>query len=148
MRLRFQLNGELVGAEVPGDTLLLDLVRGRGLTGTKEGCGVGVCGSCTMLVDDQPVSSCILPAGCVEGRHVWTVEGLSRRYPEIVEAFLQHEGLQCGICTPGQVVMTAALRLRKGEPDEATVREYLAGNLCRCTGYRAIVDSVRAALER
>jgi aerobic carbon-monoxide dehydrogenase small subunit len=146
MRLEFELNGEPVEAEVPGDALLLDLVRQRGLTGAKEGCGVGVCGACTVLVDDDPVSSCIYLAGCVRGRRVWTVEGISRRHPELVAAFAEHEGLQCGACTPGHLVMTAALKLRGGSPGERSVREFLAGNLCRCTGYRAIVESVRAAL--
>ncbi|MBO0684954.1 MAG: 2Fe-2S iron-sulfur cluster binding domain-containing protein [Candidatus Dormibacteraeota bacterium] len=146
MRLNFSLNGEQVELETAGDALLLDLVRERGLIGAKEGCGVGVCGACTMLVDERPVSSCILPAGCVEGCDVWTVEGVAGRHPEIVAAFEEHEGLQCGACTSGQVVMAAALKLAGGAADEASVREYLAGNLCRCTGYRAIVESVRAAV--
>jgi aerobic-type carbon monoxide dehydrogenase small subunit (CoxS/CutS family) len=146
VRLELELNGEPVAADVPSDALLLDVVRGLGLTGTKEGCGAGVCGACTVLVDDEPVSSCIYLAGCAGGREVWTVEGLARRHPELVAAFAEHEGLSCGACTPGQLVMAAALKLRGGSPDERAVREFLAGNLCRCTGYRSIVDSVRAAL--
>jgi aerobic-type carbon monoxide dehydrogenase small subunit (CoxS/CutS family) len=147
MRLSLDLNGEAVDLDVPGDALLLDVVRQLGLTGTKEGCGVGVCGACTVLVDDDPVSSCILLAGCAAGRRVWTVEGVARRYPELVAAFVEHDGVQCGACTAGQVVMAAAFRLSGGGRDERAVREYLAGNLCRCTGYRAIVDAVRAAVD-
>ncbi len=146
MILELQLNGEPVELDVPGDAVLLDVVRQCGLTGTKEGCGVGVCGACTVLVDDDPVSSCIYLAGCAQGRRVWTVEGVVRRYPDLVAAFVEHEGVQCGACTSGQVVMAAALRLSGGGRDERAVREYLVGNLCRCTGYRAIVDAVRAAL--
>jgi carbon-monoxide dehydrogenase small subunit len=146
MKVELRLNGEPVQADLPGDALLLELVRGRGLTGTKEGCGAGVCGACTVLVDDDPVSSCLYLAGCAQGREVWTVEGIARRHPELVDAFVEREGLQCGACTPGQVVMAAALKRRGGSPDERAVREFLAGNLCRCTGYQAIVASVRAAL--
>ncbi len=146
MRLRLGLNGEPVTAEAAGDTMLLELVRGLGLLGTKEGCGVGVCGACTVLVDDQPVSSCIYLAGCAQGREVWTVEGVARREPGLVEAFLDNEGVQCGACTAGQLVMAAALRLRGADPGEAAVRDFLAGNLCRCTGYGSIVESVRSAL--
>jgi carbon-monoxide dehydrogenase small subunit len=145
MRLSLDLNGEAVELDVPGDALLLDVIRQVGLTGTKEGCGVGVCGACTVLLDDDPVSSCILLAGCAAGRRVWTVEGVARRYPDLVTAFVEHDGVQCGACTAGQVVMAAAFRLSEGARDERAVREYLAGNLCRCTGYRAIVDAVRAA---
>jgi carbon-monoxide dehydrogenase small subunit len=148
MRLELELNDEPVDLDVPGDALLLDVVRERGLTGAKEGCGVGVCGACTMLVDDEPVSACTYLAGCAGGRRVWTVEGVARRFPEVVAAFVEHEGVQCGACTPGQVVMVAALRLRDGRRDEDAVREFLAGNLCRCTGYRAIVEAVRAAVDR
>src|SRR5205807_1034351 len=142
----FTLNGEPVQVDAPADTLLLDLIRERGLHGTKEGCGVGVCGACTVLVDREPVSSCIYLAGCAERREVWTAEGVARREPDLVEAFMAHEGLQCGACTPGQLVMAAALRLRGGDADETAVRDFLAGNLCRCTGYRSIVAAVRSAL--
>jgi len=146
VRLEFALNGEPFAVEVAGDALLLDVVRQRGLTGTKEGCGAGVCGACTVLVDGDPVSSCIYLAGCAHGRQVWTVEGVAQRYPEVIAAFVQQEGVQCGACTAGQVVMAAALRLRGGDPGERAVREFLAGNLCRCTGYRSIVEAVRGAL--
>jgi aerobic carbon-monoxide dehydrogenase small subunit len=148
VRLELELNGEPVEVEVPGDALLLDVVRQRGLTGTREGCGVGVCGACTVLVDEEPVSSCIFLAGCAGGRRVWTVEGVARRHPDVVAAFVEHEGVQCGACTSGQLVMAAALVLRGGDPDERAIREFLAGNLCRCTGYRSIVDAVRASVDR
>lgn len=147
MRVKFRLNGDDAQVDVAGDEILLDFLRQRGLRGSKEGCGVGVCGACTVLVDRNPVSSCIYLAGAVAGREVWTVEGIARHFPEIVQAFAQYDGFQCGACTPGQVVMTAALKLRGGRPDEGAIREFLAGNLCRCTGYRSIVDSVRAALD-
>ena len=146
MRLDFQLNGEPVSCQVAGDALLLEVIREQGFTGTKEGCGVGVCGACSVIVDDRPVSSCIHLAGAVEGRQVWTAEGIALRHPEIIRAFIEHEGLQCGACTPGQVVMAAALRLRGGVAGEAEIREFMAGNLCRCTGYGAIVDAVRAVV--
>jgi len=146
VRLAFLLNGEQFETEATGSVLLLDLIRGCGLWGTREGCGVGVCGACTVLVDGDPVSSCIYLAGCAQGREVWTVEGVARREPDLVEAFIEHEGLQCGACTSGQLVMAAALRARGKDPGEAAVREFLAGNLCRCTGYRSIVESVRATL--
>ena len=146
MRVDLLLNGSPVTVEAAGDALLLDVVRDRGLLGTKEGCGVGVCGACTVLVDGEPVSSCILLAGAVRDREVWTVEGVAERHPEVVQAFVEHEGLQCGACTSGQVVMAAAWKLRGGTPDEAAIRDYFAGNLCRCTGYQAIVDAVRSAV--
>ena len=146
MRLTFVLNGEPVAVEAAGDEMLLELVRGMGLLGTREGCGVGACGACTVIVDDEPVSSCIYLAGCAQEREVWTVEGIARREPDLVEAFVAGEGVQCGACTSGQLVMAAALRLRGRDPGEPAVREFLAGNLCRCTGYRSIVESVRSAL--
>jgi carbon-monoxide dehydrogenase small subunit len=146
VRVEFTLNGSPVDAEAAGDALLLDVVRERGLPGTKEGCGVGVCGACTVLVDREPVSSCLLLAGAVRGREVWTVEGVAERHPEVVRAFADHEGLQCGACTSGQVVMAAAFKLRGGSPDEASIRDFFAGNLCRCTGYQAIVDAVRSTI--
>ena len=140
------LNGEPFEADVEALTVLLDLLRGRGLTGTKEGCGVGVCGACAVLVDGSPVSSCLMPVPCCEGADVWTAEGLARREPALVDAFLEHEALQCGACTPGQLVAAAALI---ADPARAGhIRRYLAGNLCRCTGYAPIVAALEKSFPR
>lgn len=147
-RLRFLLNGEERSLDVAADALLLDVIRSLGLTGTKEGCGVGVCGLCTVVVDGLPASSCILPAGCVDGREVLTVEGVARQAPELIDAFVTAEGMQCGICTPGQVVSSYALSLEHPDAGEEEIRGYLAGNLCRCTGYVTIVEAVRQYLAR
>ena len=146
MRVRLNLNGTGLEADVAPDGLLVDLIRGLGHTGTKEACGVGVCGACTVLVDDVPVSSCIYLSACAEGADIWTVEGLTARDARLVDAFVEHEGLQCGICTPGQVVSAYALRLERPDANEAETRAYLGGNLCRCTGYASITTSVRAYL--
>lgn len=146
MKVRFQLNGEPVEPDVDPSALLVDVIRGLGHTGTKEACGVGVCGACTVLVNDVPVSSCIYLSPCAEGADVWTVEGLASKDPRVVGAFVEHEGMQCGICTPGQVVSACALRLHDPGANEQEVRGYMAGNLCRCTGYVSIIDSVRAYL--
>lgn len=148
MKLSFYLNGESVQTEADTDALLVDVIRGLGLTGTKETCGVGVCGVCTVLVDDLPVSSCLYLAACAEGSEVWTVEGLARHEPQLVQAFVDHEGMQCGICTPGQVVAAAALVRSSPDASEEEIRVHQAGNLCRCTGYQTIVESVRACLVR
>lgn len=146
MKLSFTLNGEEVEVAAETGALLVDLVRDLGLTGTKEACGVGVCGLCTVLVGDLPVSSCLYLAACVAGADVWTVEGLARKEPELIEAFAGHEGMQCGICTPGQVVAAAALARDNPAATEAEIREHQAGNLCRCTGYQTIAASVEAYL--
>jgi aerobic carbon-monoxide dehydrogenase small subunit len=146
MKVSFTLNGDGVEAEVEADALLVDVVRDLGCTGTKEACGVGVCGLCTVLVDDLPVSSCIYLAPCAEGADVWTVEGVTRREPRLLDAFAEHEGMQCGICTPGQVVSACALRRELPDADDAEIRSFMSGNLCRCTGYTGIVASVRAYL--
>jgi aerobic carbon-monoxide dehydrogenase small subunit len=146
LKLSFTLNGEAVDADIEPDVLLIDLIRGLGLTGTKEACGVGVCGLCTVLVEDLPVSSCIYLAACAEGAEVWTVEGLAREEPGLIRAFVEQEGMQCGICTPGQVVAAAALAREHPAATEAEIREHQAGNLCRCTGYQTITASVRAYL--
>jgi carbon-monoxide dehydrogenase small subunit len=147
MKLTLILNGQPVVAEIPASTLLVDFLRERGLTGTKEGCGVGVCGVCSVLVDGCPVSSCLYLAPCADGAEVWTVEGLIARDPSLVAAFVGCEGLQCGICTPGQVVATWALAADAPDADESAIREYLSGNLCRCTGYTTIVESAKAYLD-
>lgn len=143
--IRLTLNGEEVAARVePGDRLL-DLLRyGRGLTGTKEGCGEGECGACTVLLDDVPVNSCLIPAWQVRDRVVETVESV----PEVeLSALLESGATQCGACTPG-VVMTAWWVLRNREVAHThSLRELMAGNLCRCTGYDGIVEGLEAWLE-
>ena len=146
MKLSFTLNGEAVHAETEPGVLLVDLIRELGLTGTKEACGVGVCGLCTVLVDDLAVSSCLYLAACADGASVWTAEGLAREEPGLVRAFVEQEGMQCGICTPGQVVAAAALARENPAATGEEIREYQAGNLCRCTGYQTIAASVRAYL--
>ncbi|HEX2765371.1 MAG TPA: (2Fe-2S)-binding protein [Candidatus Limnocylindria bacterium] len=149
--IRFELNGTPVTATVPADRTLLDLLRtDLGLTGTKEGCSVGVCGACSVLLDGELLSSCILPAVFVDDRRVTTVEGLATdgRLTPVQDAFIRHGGFQCGICTPGQLISATALLAEVEAPTEATVRQWMMGNLCRCTGYEGIVASVLAAAEQ
>jgi aerobic carbon-monoxide dehydrogenase small subunit len=119
-----------------------------GMTGTKEGCSVGVCGACSVLVDGQLVSSCLLPAVLVDGASVTTVEGLAPdddHLSLLQDAFIRHGGFQCGICTPGQLIAATALLQEQPHPSADQVRSWMMGNLCRCTGYYQIVDSVLAA---
>jgi carbon-monoxide dehydrogenase small subunit len=132
---------------------LLDVLReDLELPGSKEGCGEGECGACTVLMDGEPVNSCLVAAGQCEGVQILTVEGLARenRLSALQQAFVEMGGAQCGICTPGMLVSAhALLRAARGRvPGEDEVREALAGNLCRCTGYQKIVDAVRAAARR
>jgi aerobic carbon-monoxide dehydrogenase small subunit len=146
LKLSFILNGENVQTSAEPGVLLVDLVRDLGLTGTKEACGVGVCGLCTVLVDDLPVSSCLYLAACADGADVWTAEGLASEEPGLIQAFVDQEGMQCGICTPGQIVAAAALARENPSATEADIHEHQAGNLCRCTGYQTISASVRTYL--
>jgi carbon-monoxide dehydrogenase small subunit len=137
--MQFTLNG--VSTDVPAHPLrrLLDVLREDcGLTGTKEGCGEGECGACTVIVDGEPVCSCLVPFAQVEGAHVTTIEGLGGEHP-LQRAFAELGGAQCGICTPGMIMM--ALKLPP-DPTLEQVRTGLAGNLCRCTGYEAIYRAV------
>ena len=147
--LRFQLNGRDVVFDVAPHARLLDVLRDvAGLTGTKEGCGEGECGACTVLVDGRALNSCLFPALEAEGRSVVTVEGLvSRdgRLSELQQAFVDAGGAQCGFCTPGMVMSATALLAENRSPTDAQIREALVGNLCRCTGYTQIVESIRAA---
>ena len=130
---------------------LIDVLREDfGLTGTKEGCGEGECGACTVLVDGLPMNSCLIPVCQMEGKAIETVESLGspERLAPLQQCFMEKGGAQCGICTPGMLMTaTAAMRRSKGKLDEDCVRTALAGNLCRCTGYQHIVDSVIACVK-
>jgi carbon-monoxide dehydrogenase small subunit len=146
--LTLRVNDEEHRLSVPAHRLLIDVLReDLELTGTKRACDIGVCGSCTVLVDGRSVSACLMLALRAEGRDVRTVEGLAdgdRLHP-VQQAFLDHWGFQCGYCTPGMMLTTLELLEADPAPDREAVREALMGNLCRCTGYRKIVDSVLAA---
>jgi aerobic-type carbon monoxide dehydrogenase small subunit (CoxS/CutS family) len=140
--VRFALNGREVELEVPPMARLLDVLRERcGLVGTKDGCGEGECGACTVLVDGEPVCSCLVPVAQVEGAAVTTIEALGDDHP-LVRAFVDEAGAQCGICTPGMIMTALTLGRR---PSVARLRRGLAGNLCRCTGYEAIYRAIRKA---
>lgn len=152
MTVEFTLNGEAAAADVPANALLLDVIRDVfELTGTKPSCGVQVCGACTVLLDGDPVSSCCMLAHDVTGREVVTIEGLAGdpRMQEVADAFLRHAAIQCGYCTPGMVLTLWALVRDESIADEEAARRELAGNICRCTGYKAIVDAaVAVAVSR
>jgi len=145
------VNGAAREVEVPTHRTLLDCLRyDLGLTGSKEGCGVGVCGACTVLLDDKMVSSCISLAVFADGHEVTTVEGLvsDERLHPVQQAFVDCGGFQCGICTPGQVVAAKALLDTVENPTEAQIRDWMLGNLCRCTGYYKIVESIQVAARQ
>lgn len=150
--IELTVNGEAQALEVPARRLLADLLRDDlHLTGTKRGCETGVCGACTVLVDRKAVKSCLALALQVRGRSVTTIEGLRGNDGEphpMQQAFMEHGGLQCGYCTPGVIMMACALLERTPSPTEQDVRAALNGNLCRCTGYVGIVESVLAAAEK
>jgi carbon-monoxide dehydrogenase small subunit len=144
----FTLNGQAVTAQVEADESLAWVLRERlGMVGTKIGCGTGDCGACTVLLDGQPVCSCLLLAVKAQGREVTTIEGVGApgRLHPVQRAFVEHGALQCGFCGPGMIVSAAALLARTPHPTERDVREAIAGNLCRCTGYAKIVAAIIAA---
>jgi carbon-monoxide dehydrogenase small subunit len=147
-QIQFTLNGTRVSREVPNHRLLLDLLRDEiGATGTKEGCGTGDCGACTVLLDGRPVNSCLVLSGELDGADVVSIEGLNigpELHP-VQKAFLQDGGAQCGYCTPGMLMMSKALLDENPDPSEEDIRFALAGNLCRCTGYAKIVQAVQDA---
>ena len=151
MRIPFQVNGRAVEVETSPARRLLDVLRQElALTGTKEGCGEGECGACTVLVDGEVVNSCLVAAGQVAGHQVRTVEGLAdgEMLSDIQAALVRLGGTQCGICTPGIAVCAARVLEREPEAPRARIRELLSGNICRCTGYQLIVDAVAEVAER
>jgi len=151
VKLAFTLNGEAVEVDAPPASRLLDVLReALGATGSKEGCGEGECGACSVLIDGRSVCSCLVPAVQIQGADCVTVEGLTgpdgALHP-VQQAFLAHGAAQCGICTPGFVVTAAELMDRGGSWTRSEIREALAGNLCRCTGYQKIIDAVAEVLD-
>ena len=152
--IRFLVNGSPVELEAPGMRRLLDVLReDLGLTGTKEGCGEGECGACSVILDGAVVDSCLVPIAQVDGGIIRTVEGLAAITPdgkildELQAAFLATGGAQCGICTPGMLMAARVYLDAGGGPDEDAIREAIAGNLCRCTGYTKIVEAIALAAE-
>jgi carbon-monoxide dehydrogenase small subunit len=146
--LELLVNGEPRSLEVEARTLLVNALRDDlGLTGTHVGCDTSQCGACTVLLDGRAVKSCTVLALQAEGMEVTTIESLARdgELHPIQSAFVEHHGLQCGFCTPGMILTTSDLLSRDPDPSDAEIRDALRGNLCRCTGYHTVVESVRAA---
>ena len=151
MTYRLTVNGADQVLGVPGMRRLLDALReDLGLTGTKEGCGEGECGACSVLIDGELANSCLIPVAQVDGAKVVTVEGLAPQggLDRLQQAFLETGGAQCGICTPGMLMAGRAYIAGGGGPDEASIREAIAGNLCRCTGYTKIIEAIALAATR
>ena len=145
--LDFILNGEACHTEIPEDATLLKVLRDiLHLTGTKEGCGEGDCGACTVLVDGRSVNSCLFPAVQAEGCQIMTIEGVEA-HPELAriqKAFVDYGAVQCGFCSPGMIMSTVALLQKNPKPTEEEIRRGLSGNICRCTGYQAMVDAIQS----
>jgi len=145
--LKLTVNGELHELEIPAQRTLLDVIReDLGFTGTKQGCGNGECGACTVLLEGEPVNACLVLALQADGKSITTIEGVSRggALDPIQEAFIAKGAIQCGFCTPGMILSVKALLGRNPRPDEMEIREALTGNFCRCTGYQKIVEAVHS----
>jgi carbon-monoxide dehydrogenase small subunit len=150
--IKFILNGESIEVEIEPHLTLLQLLRDElELMGTKEGCGMGECGACTVLLDGKAVNSCIFPAMEVDGKSVMTIEGLAgvqgKLHP-VQKAFIDYGAIQCGFCTPGMVLSAKALLDENPKPTEEEIRHGIAGNLCRCTGYIQIIQAIKAASDQ
>ena len=148
MNLQLSINGKSYNVDpLPGETLLTVLRDRLNLTGTKDGCGEGVCGACTMLLDGDPVSSCLLLAPYAEGKEITTIEGLGSdgKLHPLQKAFLDNGAFQCGYCTPGMILMAKSLLDRNPHPSKEEIRDFMAGNICRCTSYVEIVGAVKQA---
>lgn len=143
--ISFMLNQKIVTASISAGERLIDTIRETyHLTGTKEGCGVGTCGACTVIVDGKAVNACLTLTASVEKRQVMTVEGLMQdeELHPIQQAFVEHNAIQCGFCTPGLIMSTKALLDENPHPDENEIKEAIAGNLCRCTGYQQVLEAI------
>jgi aerobic carbon-monoxide dehydrogenase small subunit len=149
-QVRFFVNGEEYDLQLEPNRLLLQALRDDiGLTGTKEGCSIGVCGACSVIIDGRVVSSCLTLAVACQGKHIETIEGLAKdgKLHPLQQAFIEYGGFQCGICTPGQIMAAKALLDENPKPTEDEVKEWMSGNLCRCTGYYKILESVMAVVH-
>ena len=151
MKISFTLNGRATVVDADQDRRVVDLLReDLGLTGTKESCGTGECGACTILVDGESRLSCLMLASQLERRAITTIEGIApegKAAGDVQEAFIAHGAVQCGFCTPGMILAVHDLLRRDRAPDRARIREAISGNLCRCTGYQKIVDAVCAVVS-
>jgi aerobic-type carbon monoxide dehydrogenase small subunit (CoxS/CutS family) len=146
--IRFELNGNKVEKLLDPTLTLLWVLRDQfGLTGTKYGCGIGVCGSCTVLIDNEPVRSCSLAVSEAEGKKVLTIEGLAQgdKLHPLQEAFVQHDALQCGFCTPGMIMNAYGLLLKSNAPDRNAIIRGMENNLCRCGAHRQIIEAIESA---
>jgi aerobic carbon-monoxide dehydrogenase small subunit len=146
--IRFTINGKACEIEIKPWRTLLEVIReDLKLTGTKEGCGEGECGSCTVIMNGKTIHSCLVPAMAADHQDIITIEGLARgdKLHPIQAAFVEHSGMQCGFCTPGMVMSAKALLDENPDPTRAEIKEGISGNLCRCTGYTKILESIRAA---
>ena len=151
MKVSFVLNGKEIQIETPSDRRVVDILReDHHLTGTKEGCGTGECGACTILFDGESRLSCLMVAAQLEGRKVTTIEGLAEGegLDPVQQAFVELGAVQCGFCTPGMILTAVDLLQKNPNPTRLEIREGISGNLCRCTGYQKIVDAVEAASLR
>ena len=149
--VEFRVNGRKTQLSVGGNQTLLELLRDQlDLTGTKRGCDSGDCGACTVLMDGRPVNACLVLAAEVAGSDITTIEALGQhdKLHPLQQAFVDYNAVQCGFCTPGMILMASALLDENPEPTEGDIRQYLQGNLCRCTGYGKIVQAIQAAVRR
>ena len=150
-RITVTVNGSVELVDVPSNmTLLLMLREKMGLTGTKNGCAAGECGACTVVMNGEPVNSCLVLAAECDGAVITTIEGIAKdgKLDPVQEALIEAGGIQCGFCTPGVVVSSRALLDRNRNPSDAEIRDALIGNLCRCTGYLSIIDAVKKAAKK
>jgi carbon-monoxide dehydrogenase small subunit len=149
-QIKLTVNGKLYELSVPPGETLVEVIRDDlGLTGTKEGCGLGECGACTVIMEGKAVNSCLVLATEADGKQITTIEGLAdgdKLHP-IQQAFVDHGGFQCGFCTPGMIMSAKALLDKNPTPSEEEIRRGIAGNLCRCTGYTKIIESIKAAAK-
>ncbi len=150
-RVRFYVNNEPIELSVPANRTLLSVLReDLALTGTKEGCGAGECGACTVIMDGKAVNACLILAPELDGKHIETVEGLANgsELSPLQESFIEHMALQCGFCTPGMLMSAESLLRENPHPARAEIVDAMSGNLCRCTGYKKIVEAIEAVAEK